>query len=123
MIGQAELAVVCFQVGDFRLAIEADQVTRILGSNMENFSEQEDGRWRAMTEVKISGLADSDDKAARFLLLKQGGYMRVCEPVELARLPLHSLRPLPLLAAARMQIGNVKALCLNGDCLILLLVI
>jgi hypothetical protein len=123
MMGQAELAVVRFRIGGVTFALDAAQVSRILDSNMESSSRQEAGRWRSMAEVKVSGLADIDDGVARILLLKPGGYMRVCEPVELAQLPLHSLHPLPVLVAARMQIDGIKALCLSGDCLILLLVI
>lgn len=116
-MAQTELAVACFRLGPFRLAIEASQVVRILADN------DEDKACCADAEQTIAGLTVSSDEPVRIMVLRQGRYMRVNQPVTLVKLPLQTIYPLPALVAVRMQSANIKAFSLDEDCVTLLVVI
>ena len=105
------LAVVIFNAGPFRLAVEAIQIAGM----------QDSGPGESIEG--ILGLPAWPHEHERILLVRDGDAdqpVLVGAPVELVGIPIHSISPLPGLVAARTQIKGAKAIAQMGGKVIIL---
>ncbi len=111
------LDLVIFRAAGHRVGLEAVQVLALVATAGENHA-------RPIEDILNLPCPPADNPVRTFLVLRDGAARRlvaVAPPVELCRVAVSSVHPVPPLIAARTRLAALRALALDATGVILLL--